>query len=260
MVVSPMRASGAQFEGLAASALLSSRWSRDNLLTPDPARLYDGAVSERVGVAEVEEHVRRLMARRGPFEVTTGGLGVLSWSIRCRSRAGNFLFQLPLVVDAAGVGGRSKQAVPERCFENARHFAAQGLDRYLVPAERMIDLTHGLRGATFSLPAGYLPLTFGLGSARVDFEDAAGSWIASLGDRATLQLTRELMAALAYHYACETAGGTAVADVLINDGDFLVKRERDGAFSLRMTCARRLEHGVDRNRFLLFLVQLMTYE
>src|SRR5688572_20704370 len=123
------------FRRLAPSALLSSRWSRDNLLTPDPARLYNGAVSERVGVAEVEEHLRRLMARRGPFEVTLGGLGVLSWSIRCQCKTGDFVLQLPLVVDALGVSGRSKQRVPERCFENARHFAAQGLDRYLLPGE-----------------------------------------------------------------------------------------------------------------------------
>src|SRR6187455_2866257 len=135
-----MGPSSEQFRGLAPSALLSSRWLRDNLLTPDPARLYNGAAGERVGALEVEEQVRRLMARRGPFEVTSGGLGVLSWSIRCQSKTGDFLLQLPLVMDAEGVGGRSKQRVPERCFENARHFAAQGLDRYLLPGEHMFDL------------------------------------------------------------------------------------------------------------------------
>lgn len=255
-----MGPSSEQFRRLAPSALLSSRWSRDNLLTPDPARLYSGAAGARVGVAEVEAQVRELMARRGPFEVTTGGLGVLSWSIRCQSQTGDFLLQLPLVWDAEGISGRSKQRVPERCFENARHFAAQGLDRYLLPGEQMLDLPSQLRGATFSLPRGYFPLTFGLGAARVDFEDAAGSWIASVGKRATLHLTRELIAALAYHYDSETAGGTAVSDILINDGDFLVKRDHDGVFCLRMTCARRLEQGIDRNRFLFFLVQLLAYE
>lgn len=255
-----MAPSSEQFRWLAPSALLSSRWSRDNLLTPDPARLYNGAARERVGVAEVEEHLRRLMAQSGPFEVTTGGLGVLAWSLRCRSKTGDFLLQLPLLVDAEGVSGRSRQRVPERCFENARHFAAQGLDRYLLPGERLLDLSRELRGASFSLPRGYLPLSFGLGAARIDFEDAAGSWIASLGSRPTMHVTRELMAVLAYHYDAETAGGTAVADILINDGDFLVKRDRDGSFCLRMTCARRLEHGIDRNRFLLFLVQLIAYE
>src|SRR5690606_6551519 len=38
------------------------------------------------------------------------------------------------------------------------------------------------------------------------------------------------------------------------------KRERDGTFSLKMVCARRLERGIDTNRFLLFLIQLMAYE
>lgn len=245
---------------LVPSALLSSRWSRDNLLTPDPARLYNGTVGARVGVAEVEEHLRQLMARRGPFDVTTGGLGVLSWSIRCQSRAGDFLLQLPLAMEAEGVGGRSKRHVPERCFEHARHFAEQGLGRYLLCGEQLLDLSPQLRGATFSLPPGHFPLTFGLGSARVDFEDAGGSWIASFGSRTTRKLTRELLAALAYHYDPDTKGGVAVADILINDGDFLVKRDRDGDFCLRMTCARRLEPGIDRNRFLLFLVQLMAYE
>src|SRR5688572_16960669 len=97
-----------QFRRLAPSSLLSSRWSRDNLLTPDPARLYNGAVGKRMGVLEVEEHVRELRARCGPFEVTTGVLGVLSWSIRCNGKTGDFLLQLPLVMDAEGVSGRSK--------------------------------------------------------------------------------------------------------------------------------------------------------
>lgn len=262
-MVPPMDWSGCgakPFGRLAPSALLSSRWSRDNLLTPEPARLYDGTVSARVGVADVDELVGQLTASLGPFEVTTGALGVLSWDLRCRSASGDFLLQLPLVLDTEGVGGRSRQRVPERCFEHAGHFAAQGLDRYLLPGERLLELSAELRGATFALPRGYLPLTFGLGAARVDFEDSAGSWIASLGPRTTQQLSVELTAALAYHYDAETSGGTAVADVLINDGDFLVRRGRDGRFDLRLRCARRLEPGIDRNRFLFFLVQLTAYE
>lgn len=255
-----MVSDSAQFRLLAASSLLSSRWSRDNLLTPDPARLYAGVVSERIGVERLEELLRELTVRLGAFEVTTGALGVLSWGIRCRGTTGDFVLQLPLVRDSEGIGGRSKQRVPERCFENARYFAEQGLDRYLLEAERLFDLPAGHKGASFLLPPGYFPLTFGLGAARVDFDDAAGSWVVSLGRRATADITSELVAALAYHYDPDTGGGTAIVDVLINDGDFLIKRESDGTRSLRMMCARRLERGVDKNRFLLFLVQLMAYE
>lgn len=248
------------FRLLAPSSLLSSRWSRDNLLTPDPARLYTGAVTERIGVERLEQQLRDLVARLGAFEVTTGALGVLSWGVRCRAATQEFLLQLPLVRDGDGIGGRSKQRVPERCFENSRHFAAQGLDRYLLEGEQLVELGANLRGASFSLPRGYFPLTFGLGAARVDFEDAAGSWVATLGNRATATITGELVAALTYHYDPDAAGGTAVVDVLINDGDFLIRREGDGTLSVRMTCARRLERGIDKNRFLLFLVQLMAYE
>src|SRR5690606_36455885 len=64
-MVPPMDWSGCgakPFGRLAPSALLSSRWSRDNLLTPEPARLYDGTVSARVGVADVDELVGQLTA------------------------------------------------------------------------------------------------------------------------------------------------------------------------------------------------------
>ncbi|WP_437551523.1 hypothetical protein WME97_10045 [Sorangium sp. So ce367] len=45
---------------LVPSALLSSRWSRDNLITPDPSRLYTGLFSARVGVEQLQEQVDAL--------------------------------------------------------------------------------------------------------------------------------------------------------------------------------------------------------
>ena len=52
---------------------------------------------------------------------------------------------------------------------------------------------------------------------------------------ATAELLAEMIAALVYHYEPDAAGGTAVTDVCINDGDFVVTRRRDGTFDVRLT-------------------------
>src|SRR5690606_34245352 len=54
--------------------------------------------------------------------------------------------------------------------------------------------------------------------------------------------------------------GSAITDVLVNDGDFIVRRADDGAFDVRLLCARYREQGVPPERFLLYLIQLMAYE
>ena len=54
---------------LAPSALLSSRWSRDNLVTPEMARLYTGAVTQRIDVERLEGCLAELHRRFGPIEV-----------------------------------------------------------------------------------------------------------------------------------------------------------------------------------------------
>jgi SAM-dependent MidA family methyltransferase len=243
---------------LCPSALLSSRWSRDNLITPEVARLYTGAVRERVGVEELQRHLARLSERNGPLEVETGSLGVLSWNIRCARGAKRSLLLLPLVSDGEGVGGRSKRLVPERAFEHARQFRRQKLNRYLLTPEHLFEVDGVGRGASFSLPDGYSTLSFGLGSARLDLLEADEPRVLYLDRSATAEVTTELLAALAYHY--DERDGTAVADVLINDGDFLARRTADGTFEVRLTAARRLEGGIEANRFILFLVQLMAYE
>jgi len=243
---------------LCPSALLSSRWSRDNLITPEIARLYTGAVEARVGVSELEQHLARLTERSGPLEVETGSLGVLSWNIRCARGEKRSLLLLPLVSDGEGVGGRSKRLVPERAFEHARQFRRQKLNRYLLTPQHLFEVDGVGRGASFSLPEGYSPLSFGLGSARLDLLETEEARALYLDRSATAEVTTELLAALAYHY--DEQDGTAITDVLINDGDFLAKHGADGSFEVRLTAARRLERGVEANRFILFLVQLMAYE
>ena len=243
---------------LCPSALLSSRWSRDNLITPEIARLYTGAVLTRVGVEELQLQLARLSERSGPLEVETGSLGVLSWNIRCVRGANRSLLLLPLVSDGEGVGGRSKGLVPERAFEHARQFRRQKLNRYLLTPQHLFDVDGVGRGASFSLPDGYSALSFGLGSARLDLIETDEPRVAYLDRSATARVTTELLAALSYHY--DDRDGTAITDVLINDGDFLAKHAADGSFEVRLTAARRLERDVEANRFILFLVQLMAYE
>jgi SAM-dependent MidA family methyltransferase len=243
---------------LVPSALLSSRWSRDNLITPDPSRLYTGPFSARVGVEQLQEQVDALTSVLGDFEVEEANLGVLSWNVRGRDRRGPVHLVLPLGIDQAGVGGRSKARVPERCFEHARTFTERRLDRYLLAPDQLVEARGAGEGACFRLPSGYLPLTFGLGRVRVDVVGEDGAWGISLGARSTREILVELCAAMAYHYDLES--GTMIADVVINDGDFLVRRDRDGSFALRWTTARTLESGVGPERFLLYLMQLMAYE
>jgi hypothetical protein len=82
----------------------------------------------------------------------------------------------------------------------------------------------------------------------------------ALGPRATGELLAEMIAALVYHYEPEVDGGTALSDVLVNDGDFWAKRRADGGFEVRLTAARQRESRVSPNLLLLYLVQLMAYE
>src|SRR5690606_36652308 len=114
-------------------------------------------------------------------------------NLRCKRRGERSLLLLPLALDAKGVGGRSKQEVPRRAFEQARHFQARGLSRYLLPARDLWQLSAGLVAARFLLPSGYFPLTFALGSARVDVVRGERASVVSLGARATAEVTRELL-------------------------------------------------------------------
>jgi len=243
---------------LVPSALLSSRWSRDSLLTPEMARLYTGRVQARVDVEGLERALEQLSRKHGAIEVETGSLGVLSWNIRCSFSGQRSLLLVPLARDEEGVGGRSKQRVPACAFEHARHHRALGLGRYLLPALDRWPVPDVGTCTRFALPERGSALTFGLGSARVDLIDEEGAWVVGLGSTPTREVTRELLTALSYHY--DIASGSAIVDVLINDGDFIAWRERDGSFALRLTSARRIEHGIEPERFFLYLIQLMAYE
>src|SRR5215471_4133762 len=106
----------------AASSLLSSRWSRDNVVTAHPARLYDGRVLERIGPDSLEYLVSELAGQRGPFRVGAGRMGVITWDVDCEDDAGAFVLQVPLALDEPGSSGRAKRDVPRLNFEQAQHF------------------------------------------------------------------------------------------------------------------------------------------
>jgi SAM-dependent MidA family methyltransferase len=240
-----------------ASSLLSSRWSRDNLVTAHPARLYDGRVVERIGPDTLEYLVQEVGAERGPFEVGAGRMGVVTWDMTCRDAAGAFVLQLPVALDEVGPHRRAKRDVPAANFDNARYFRERGLGRFVLEPERALTLAGGVPAAIFRGLPGHRALTFGGGAVRVRHPDG---WVASLGPRGTAELLAEMVAVLVYHYEPELERGTALTDVFVNDGDFVARRRSDGTFDLRLTAARRREPGVAPNLLLLYLLQLMAYE
>jgi len=249
------------FDALAAaSSFLSSRWSRDNLITSFPGRLYDGRVLELIDFETVGHLLEDLAARSGPLETRSGRMGVFTWDILCESAEGPLLVQVPRALDEPGRRQRAKRDVPRKNVETMRAFIERGLGRYVLEPRELVTLAGDVPAATFRALTDHHPITFGRGSIQVELSDGARSFLIPLGPSATAELLAEMIAALVYHYDPELDGGTALTDLCVNDGDFVVKRQSDGSFALRLTAARRLESGIGKNLLLLYLVQLMAYE
>src|SRR5579863_10175072 len=83
----------------APSSLMSSRWSRDNLVTSHPARLYDGRIVERIGPEELDRLIAELPRNKGPVRHGAVRMGVFTWDISCADDGGPFVLQIPLVLD-----------------------------------------------------------------------------------------------------------------------------------------------------------------
>ena len=239
---------------------MSSRWSRDNLVTSHPARLYDGKIVERIGPEELDRLLAELPGQRGPVRRGAVRMGVFTWDISCADDEGPFVLQVPLVLDERGRRERAKRDVPRLNVENMRTFAAQGLTRFLVEPIDLFTLAGDVPAATFAALPDHHPLTFGRGGIQVDLYEGKLSWVLPLGPVATAELLAEMVAALVYHYDPHTDGGVALTDVFVNDGDFVAKRRRDGSFELRLTAARRREAGIGPNLLMLYLIQMMAYE
>ncbi len=244
----------------APSSLLSSRWSRDSPVTGHPARLYNGRVRERIDSDALEALVRDLEEQRGPIELGAARLGVFTWDVACTGADGPFILQVPLVLDEPGWGDRARSDVPRLNVENMRSFIARGLTRFVVEPRALVTLGGQVPAALFSTCPEHRPIAFGRGGLHVELVDGRRSWLVSLGASATADLLVEMIGALVYHYEPDEDGGTTLADVCVNDGDFVVRRRGDGGFDLRLTAARRRERGVGRNLFLLCLIQMLAYE
>jgi SAM-dependent MidA family methyltransferase len=244
----------------AASSLMSSRWSRDNLVTPHPARLYDGQARESIEVETLDRLVVDLQRFRGPCQLGSGRMGVLTWDIACHDAHGPFVLQLPRALDEPGQRGRSRREVPRRNVEHMNGFIAQGLARFVATPRDLLALGGEVPAAIFEALPDHHAVTFGRGAIQIERLEGKRSWLVELGEQPTADLLAEMVAALVYHYDPELDGGTAIADVCINDGDFAVKRRADGSFELRLLAVRALERGIGPSLLLLYLIQLMTYE
>src|SRR6478735_7303095 len=196
------------------SSLLSSRWSRDNLVTSHPGRLYDGRVIEPLEVEALDSLVRDLQRSRGPCQAGSARMGVLTWDLECDSADGPFVLQLPRALDEPGRRGRSKRQVPQRNVEHVSSFIAQGLKRFAVEPRGLLTLEGGVPAALFEALPEHHTVTFGLGALQIELLEAGRSWVVGLGAAATADLLAEMVAALVYHYDTELDGGTALSDVL----------------------------------------------
>jgi len=244
----------------APSSLLSSRWSRDNLVTMRPGYLYDGEVVERIEPETLEQLVQELEKSVGPVQVGAGHMGVLTWDIACTGAGGPFVLQVPRALDEPGRRGRAMRDVPRQNVDNMRHFRELGLTRFVAEPHELLLFGGGVPAALFGALPTHHPLGFGRGSIQLELSDGKLSWLVALGARATAEVLGELVAALVYHYEPDADGGTAVADVAVNDGDFVIRRRGDGSFDLRLTSVRRREPGIGPSLLILYLIQLLTYE
>jgi SAM-dependent MidA family methyltransferase len=243
----------------AASSLMSSRWSRDNLVTSHPARLYDGRILEPIDAEAFERLATEFQAKHS-VELGAGRMGVFTWDVVCEGSDGPLVLQVPRALDEGGKRGRAKCLVPRRNVENLRGFLARGLTRFAVEPRGLTRLADDVPAALFSALPEHRALTFGLGAIQVEVDEGEASWSIGLGRRPTAELLAEMVAALVYHYEPDRDGGTAITDVCVNDGDFTVKRRSDGSFDLRLTAARCLDSGIGPSLLLLYLVQLMAYQ
>ena len=96
----------------APSSLMSSRWSRDNVVTCHPGVLYDGTALTGIDLQAVEYLVQELAKTRGAIRPGVCRMGVLTWDVACVTDGGPFVLQVPLALDERGTRGRAKSDLP----------------------------------------------------------------------------------------------------------------------------------------------------
>jgi SAM-dependent MidA family methyltransferase len=204
--------------------------------------------------------VQDLEQRTGKLKVGAGRMGVLTWDIGCESADGHFVLQVPRCLDERGSRDRARRDVPAENLRNLRYFRERGLTRFVAEPRELLLLDGRVPAALFAALPSHHQLGFGRGSIQVEVSEAKLAWRVGLGAAASAEVLAELVAALVYHYEADVEGGTAVADVCINDGDFAIRRRGDGSFDLRLTALRRREPGIHPSLLILYLIQLLAYE
>ena len=147
----------------APSSLLSSRWSRDSLLTGHPGQLYDGAVLAHVDEDALEHLIRDLERTTGPLQVGAARMGVFTWDIACTGADGAFTLQVPLALDEPGTRGRAKRDVPAQNVASLRDFITRGLTRFAVEPIDLTVLAGNVPAALFAALPDHRPISFGRG-------------------------------------------------------------------------------------------------
>lgn len=244
----------------AASSFMSSRWSQDNLITCHPKGLYTGKVRAQISQDALDQILQQVAEKTGPLVPQAAHMGVYTWDISCQSEDGPIVVQVPLVLDEPGKRKRSRSEVPRLNVANMGHFRERKLTRFAATPLRFLTLDSGIPVAIFTRLVDHHALTFGQGCLQVDLCEGEESWSICLGPQRTADLLTEMVAALVYHYEPEVEGGTAIADVFVNDGDFVAKRNIDGSFDLRLTAMRKRQAGISPTLLLVYLIQMNTFE
>ena len=239
---------------------MSSRWSRDNLVTCHPGVLYDGKIIASIDLQAVEYLVEDLRKQIGPVQTGACRMGVFTWDVICTGANGPFNLQIPLVVDEPGTRDRSKYMLPRRSFMFVKQLMQEGLHRVVFEPKDLLTLGGNVPAVIFGAAPDHHPITFGRGALQVELDEGKLSWLVSLGPAATADLLVEMIAALAYLYDPDAGGGTAVTDVSVNDGDFVARRRDDGGFDVKLRTVRGREGGIGPSRLLLYLIQMLAYE
>lgn len=243
-----------------ASSLLSTAWSRDNLVTGHPARFYGGPVREVVTDESLDYVVEELEKATGPVRVSEARLGTFGWQLTVDGADGASVLHVPLAVDDPGPEGRCLSAIPRRTLEHQRAFIERGLTRFTIAPKGLVPLGDRLHAALFPALPDHHPLIFERGALGLRLHRGEQASIVPLGLADTAELLAEMVAALAYLYDPDSAGGTAVTDLSINDGDFVAQRRTDGSFAVRLAALRWLEPAIPPELLLLYFVQLVAYE
>ncbi|MFH1360402.1 MAG: FAD-binding oxidoreductase, partial [Candidatus Omnitrophota bacterium] len=177
----------------------------------------------------------------------------------------DFALSFPLSIEKSHVAAVAHDA---RCF---KRYWESGRRRFIPEphGERTFGLgiTKGDQWMSFPIVVseflrGHEELNFAQGVLRrweSDRESGVSRFI-PLPKEDIPPVLAEMAAAIVYHYEPDKDGGTTMAGVFVNSGDFVLKRNSRDPPRIRITTIRRTKSGVDIPAFIQSLVRLYTIE